>query len=243
MKISCLLIDDEPLALALLKNYAARVDFLDVKGCFSNAEDAQNAITTSPPDVIFTDIQMPGMSGLLLATQLPEQTRVIFTTAFEQYALESYKTQALDYLVKPFPYEDFLSAAKRAHEWHTLRQAATQAKQNAPEEHIMIKADYKLIRVPLNDILFIESLRDYVKIHRAANRPLIALMSLQGLLAQLPQPQFLRIHRSWIANLHKAEAVSSSAITIAGKKIPISGTYREAVMQEVGKQAIKQTNS
>lgn len=216
MNITCAIIDDEPLAIDLLKSYVLRTPFLKLENTFSNAIDATDQLTTNPVNLVFCDIQMPDLDGLSLARMLPETTRIIFTTAFSQYALDSYKNNALDYLLKPISYQDFLTAANKARDWFSLLHKATQpTADQEPIDAIFIKSDYKLLKIQLADILYIEGLKDYVKIYtQSAPRPILSLTSMKSLEEHLPQDHFMRIHRSYIVNMQHVEVVERGQIIL-----------------------------
>ncbi len=236
MTLTCIIVDDEPLALTLLRNYVEQTPFLRLVGAYTNAIEAVGVLTKEPVDLLFSDIQMPDMDGLELAKCLPEHTRVIFTTAFGQYALDSYKTRALGYLMKPFTYSDFLENSYRALEWHTMRRDAEQKRTTATssEDSIFIRSDHKLVRIAFSDITHIEGLKDYVKIHReSAPRPLLSLISMHSIAEALPADYFLRIHRSYIVNMRKVDAVERNFVLIKGKELPISESYKESILNYI----------
>lgn len=235
MNITCTIIDDEPLAIDLLKSYVLRTPFLKLENTFSNAIDATDQLTTNPVNLVFCDIQMPDLDGLSLARMLPETTRIIFTTAFSQYALDSYKNNALDYLLKPISYQDFLTAANKARDWFSLLHKATQpTADQEPIDAIFIKSDYKLLKIQLADILYIEGLKDYVKIYtQSAPRPILSLTSMKSLEEHLPQDHFMRIHRSYIVNMQHVEVVERGQIIFGNKQLPISDSYKDKVMSYI----------
>jgi two-component system response regulator LytT len=235
MPTTCIAVDDEPLALALLCTFIEQTPFLKLVGRYGSGVEALQGLheLTEKVDVAFLDIQMQELTGLELARVLGQQTtapRIIFTTAFPQYALESYKVDALDYLVKPFNYEEFLRAANKARAYAELTQGAAEtAPTPAPEEdHIFLKVEYQLIRVTLNDILYIEGLKDYVKVHlKSTPRALLSLMSLRAMEEKLPARRFMRIHRSFIVALDKIESVRRLTVQIGTETIPVGEQYKE----------------
>lgn len=232
MNLTCVIIDDEPLAIDLLKSYVLRTPFLSLQGTFSNAIDAVNHLSAAPVDVVFCDIQMPEIDGLELAGMLPADTRIVYTTAFSQYALDSYKNNALDYLLKPISYQNFLQSAIKARHWfELLHKAAQSVDGKAEHDAIYVKSDYKLLRVSLNEILYIEGLKDYVKIYTdAAARPILTLTSMKSLEERLPSEQFMRIHRSFIVNMSRVKMVERGQIIFGNKQLPISDSYKDKVM-------------
>ena len=231
--MTCAIIDDEPLAVSLLESYAMKTPFLELKGCYGSGLEALKALSQEPVDLLFLDIQMPELSGLELSRMLSEETRVIFTTAFEQYALDSYKVNALDYLLKPISYTDFLTAANKALKWYELshREALPT---NESRESIFVKSEYKLIQIELRDILYIEGLKDYVKIHLVnTSKPVLSLMSMRSLETALPSKHFFRIHRSYIVNIDKVSVFERGQIVFGDKHLPVSDSYREQLQQYI----------
>ncbi len=239
--MTCAIIDDEPLAAALLESYVKKTPFLEHSGTFANAIDAMAALSKAPVDLLFLDIQMPELSGLEFAKLIPSTTRIIFTTAFSQYAIEGYKVNAFDYLLKPISYADFLTAAQRAAESANPAQQAVEPTNGnlANETSIFVKSDYKLLRIDFNDILYIEGLKDYVKIYLAsAPRPILSLTAMKTLEDHLPTDQFMRIHRSYIANMAAVTAIERCTLLVADKSLPISDTYKDKVLEYVNKRLL-----
>ncbi|GAB3851735.1 LytTR family DNA-binding domain-containing protein [Hymenobacter terrigena] len=236
-------VDDEPLALGLVCSFIEQTPFLRLAGRHESAVAALRALHEQPEiQLLFLDIKMPDLSGLELARVLQNGPRVIFTTAFNQYALEGFRVDALDYLLKPFNYEEFLRAALKARAFFELKQAGKVPAPAAPvaaaatappeEDYIYLKVEYQLVRVPLADIVYVEGLKDYVKVHLASQtRPLLSLTSLRGMEEKLPASKFLRIHRSYIVGLGHIQSVGRSTVQIAGETLPVSDGYREAFDQ------------
>ena len=237
MTLDCWIIDDEPLALSLLESYIENTPFLKLTGKYSNAGSAMMEISKQKPDLIFLDIQMPRVNGMEFARFIPTETRIIFITAFRQYAIEGYKVNALDYLLKPVSFTDFLSAARKALTWfETVRQPAQKEKNTSETDSIFVKADYKLVRVLFNDILYVEGLKDYIKIYtKNDTKPIITLMSMKGIEEQLPDSQFIRVHRSFIVQKNKISSVNKSRLTVNKREIPIGRTYQQAVADFIDK--------
>jgi DNA-binding LytR/AlgR family response regulator len=239
MTLNCWILDDEPFALDLLEMYANKTPFLNLTGKFSNAVSAMQQYEKDKVDVIFLDIQMPDVSGLEFAHMIENSyTRIIFTTAFSNYAIEGYKVNAIDYLLKPFSYADFLIAAKKAHTWFTLtsKKNELQEKEDNSRNGIFVKSDYKLIQILYDDIQYIEGLKDYVKIYTTNNpRPILTLMNLKTLEEELPNDRFIRVHRSYIVQKNKIESIKRNRITIGKSEIPIGETYREKFIQGIEK--------
>jgi two-component system response regulator LytT len=239
--LNCIAVDDEPLALDLVCAFIEQTPFLRLVGRYGSGVEALRGLheQEGKVDVAFLDIQMQELNGLELARVLGAKApRIVFTTAFPQYALESYKVDALDYLVKPFNYEEFLRAATRALNYVQLAQAGQEASVAAPvaaapeEDHIFLKVEYQLVRVALDDILYVEGLKDYVKVHlRSTPKALLSLMSLKAMEDRLPARRFLRIHRSFIVALDKIEAVRRLTVQIGSLTIPVGDQYKEAFSQ------------
>ena len=228
MTIKCAIIDDEPLAAGLLESYAKKTPFLHLIGTYGSAIEAMKELRDYPAQLLFLDIQMPELSGIEFAKILPPETKIIFTTAFQQYAIEGYKVSALDYLMKPVSYEDFLKAANKALEWFTVSQ---KQQLYAKDRFMFVKSDYKLVRVNLDDILYIEGLKDYVRIYMEDGQKIMSLMNMKKLEDYLPRPEFLRTHRSFIVHMTKTQSVDRFRLVFGSEYIPISETYKDDVQQ------------
>ncbi len=232
MELTCWIIDDEPLAIELLESYVAKTPLLKLTGSYSSAIEAMQDAATKSVDIIFLDIQMPEITGMEFARFVNENTRIIFTTAFSEYALEGYRVDALDYLLKPISYSKFLEATKKAVKWFEMKETAN-SKDATPsirqeEEQIFVKADHKLIRILFKDILYIEGWKDYVKIHlKDKPHPILSLMSIKGLEESLPSSRFIRIHRSFIIQKNKIDSISKNRVTIGNKELPIGESYKQ----------------
>lgn len=226
MTINCAIIDDEPLAAGLLKSYAEKTPFLHLIGTYGSALEAMKELRDNPAQLLFLDIQMPELSGIEFAKILPSETKIIFTTAFQQYAIESYKVNALDYLLKPVSYEDFLAAADKALEWFNVEE---KQQAYAKDRFMFVKSDYKLIRVSLDDILYIEGLKDYVRIYLEDGTRIMSLMNMKKLEDYLPSPEFLRTHRSYIVHMPKTQQIDRFRIVFGDQHIPISDSYKDEV--------------
>ena len=226
MTITCAIIDDEPLAAGLLESYARKTPYLQLVGTYNSAIMAMKDLRESPVQLLFLDIQMPELSGIEFAKILPKDTRIIFTTAFPQYAVEGYKVSALDYLLKPVSYDDFLKSTDKALEWFSM-----QLKQDVYREDrfMFVKSDYKLLRVCLDDILYIEGLKDYVRFCLKDGEKIMSLMSMKKLEEYLPKPEFLRTHRSYIVHMSETLIVDRFRIVFGDTYIPISDNYKEDV--------------
>ena len=246
--ISCIVVDDEPLALQLMESYVKKTPFLELKGSFSNATSAYSFLRENQVDLLFCDIQMPNLSGMELSKMLPEGTRIIFTTAFSQYAVEGFKVRALDYLLKPISYDDFLTSAKHALEViYTSKAAAPlagghtqpQRSENGPGpgqvasrpvKSIFVKTEYRLVQIDLDNITYIEGFKDYIRIHLAdGSSPVLSLMRMKAMEEKLPSDRFVRVQKSYIVQIQKIEAIERSHIIIGSDRIPIGETYQDAL--------------
>lgn len=233
MKLNCWIVDDEPLALELLSSYVSRTPFLNLTGKYSSAVKAMEDLSKDEVNVIFLDIQMPEVNGMEFAQMIDENTRIIFTTAFSEYALDGYRVNALDYLLKPFSYSDFLNAAKRALKWYEMKMSAQENKENI-SDGIFVRADYKLVHILYDDILFIEGLKDYIKIYTVKEkRPIITLMSLKSMEEELPENRFIRVHRSYIISRSRISSIDKNRILILDHQVPIGETYRKGFMNAI----------
>jgi two-component system, LytTR family, response regulator len=231
MTLRCLLVDDEPLALDLLEGYVLKTPSLLLAGKCSSAFKAMEVIESSEVDLLFLDIQMPGLTGMEFIRSLQNPPKVIFTTAFEQYAVEGFKVDALDYLLKPISYPEFFNAVNKAKRWFEIAEkpVTTEARTS-----IFVKADYKLVQIEFKNILYIEGLKDYVKFYlEGTDKPVLSLMSMKSLEENLPENRFMRVHRSFIVNLDKIHTIERNRIIFGKEYIPVSENYKEKFQQFV----------
>ena len=235
MIIKCAIVDDEPLAVELLASYVNKIPFLELCGKYTNATDALHGIGETPVDLLFLDIQMPELNGLELSKMLPENTRIVFTTAFNQYAVDGFRVNALDYLLKPISYADFLEACNKALQWFQLVQQQQQGESTfaapAAEEikSIFVKSEYKLLQINLDDIRYIEGLKDYVKIYTEQSpHPILSLMNMKAIEQMLPASRFIRVHRSFIVQKSKIREIERNRIVFGDVYIPIGDSYKQA---------------
>jgi DNA-binding LytR/AlgR family response regulator len=227
MIIKCLTIDDEPLALSKMSNYISRTPFLELTGACRSGFEAIEMLSGNRADLIFVDINMSDINGLDFVKSLHIKSRIIFTTAFSEYAIEGFKLDALDYLLKPIGYNDFLKAANKALKYFESV-APDPVKKMVDKEYLFIKSEYKMSRISLNDIIYIEGMREYVRIHLSSGKSLMPLISLRLLEEQLPSLKFMRVHRSYIVNLEKINTIEHNRIVFDGKVyIPVSEQYKE----------------
>lgn len=230
MILKCIIIDDEPLAIDLLKSYVQKTPFLELVNTFDNALSAINTINDNHIDVLFLDINMPQINGLEFSKMVPTSTRIIFTTAYDQYAIESFRLNALDYLLKPINYTDFLHATNKALEWFKLTDTGQLA------TSIFIKSGYRMEKVDFDNILYIENQKDYVKFHLENQKePISSLMSMQSLEDKLPSKIFMRVHRSFIVNKEKIKTIERNCIVFGKEYIPVSESYKSKFMDFLNK--------
>jgi DNA-binding LytR/AlgR family response regulator len=219
--ITAIALDDEPLALKILENFCGKTDFISLVKSFTHPHEALKHLQNFPVDLIFLDIRMPSVSGLEFAKQAPKDLMVIFTTAYSEYAVEGFNLNALDYLLKPFTFERFLQAVNKAQDFYKYYH------QHEPEiqQYLFVRADYSLVKIMLDDILYIEGLDDYLKIFQPGKKPVIARMTMKSILEKLPARKFVRVHRSFIVPVQKIEKVRNKMIYIGEKTIPIGNSY------------------
>lgn len=232
MKINCIIIDDEPLARKGLKEYIGDVDFLHLLADFDSPLKAAAAIDLHDVQLLFLDIQMPKITGLDFLKSLPQAPPVIFTTAYPQYALDGFDVAALDYLVKPIAFDRFLKAVNKAREYYEVRQKKEAVEEQLYATHFFIKVDGKLLKILLDDILYIEALQNYVAIH-TADKKYITYLTLQAVAQHLPPENFIKTHKSFIVPLQKVASIEGNELQIGDRSIPISRNLKEEVMQKL----------
>ncbi|MDO9579813.1 MAG: LytTR family DNA-binding domain-containing protein [Bacteroidales bacterium] len=233
--ITTIAIDDEPLALQLVASYIEKTPGLKLAGTFDNPIDASEFLTDTHVDLVFVDIQMPDLSGIEFTRLMEKGPKVVFTTAYEKYALEGYKLDVVDYLLKPFSYEEFFSAVQKVQRLLRLEQKSLN-KVDANSEFLFLKSDYKIKRINFNDILYIEGLKDYVKVYTQNDaKPILSLTSLKLLESKLPDNKFMRVHRSFIVNLGKIDTIERSRIVFGKEYIPVSDQYKARFQEFLNK--------
>ena len=226
--MNCIAIDDEPLALELIEDFVKQIPFLNyIKSC-KNAFEAIEALQNESVDLIFLDINMPDVSGIDLIKNIENKPLVIFTTAYSEYAVQGFELSAVDYLVKPFLFERFFKAVNKAYELFNLKNTREKhsKEEKVTDEFIFVKADYSSVKIYLKDILYIEGLKDYVKIFEADKKTL-TLITMKKISEKLPSYNFIRVHRSFIIALDKIESIQRNRIIINGKWIPIGNSYKK----------------
>ena len=229
--IKVLAIDDEPLALKQLVNYISKVPFLELAGQCHSAIEAKEMMEQEVVDAIFCDINMPDLSGMDFVRQLAVPPLIVFTTAYSEYAVEGYRVNAVDYLLKPFGMNDFLRAAMKVQEQYNLRHQNAPQQQSSPLQDdgtIFVKTDYRVVRIAIADIRYIEGMSEYLKIHLDGQKPIITLLSMKKMEDHLPSTLFMRIHRSYIVNLQKIREVNKNRVILdADTSLPIGDLYKD----------------
>ncbi len=226
MKVSCIVIDDEPLARDGIKDYVKKVSFLALVGEFKNAVEATSFIEEHPVDLIFLDINMPKINGLDFIRSLAEPPKVIFTTAYREFATESYELDAVDYLLKPISFERFFKAVNKAFELFQSDES------QEGKDHFFIKVDGKIKRVLNKDVLYIEGMKDYVKVYLKDNSSLMTLVSLKQMERALPD-EFMRVHRSFIVSLDKVDEIEGNTLKMKACDVPMAPNLRAEVMKKI----------
>lgn len=224
MKISCIIVDDEPLARDLLADNIKRIPYLEIKGEFNSSIKAKEFLNKNKIDLIFLDIQMPNMSGIELAKTIKD-SMVIFTTAFDEYALEGFEVSAIDYVLKPILFERFLKACEKAKEYYEFKNGKLNDK-----SHVFLRADHQTIKVELNDIQYIEGLKDYVKVYTKTQvKPIITRTNLKGITELLNDNKFERVHKSYIVNLTHVQSLQNDCLLLNSCKVPVGDAYKAAI--------------
>jgi DNA-binding LytR/AlgR family response regulator len=234
MKINCIVIDDEPLALRQIADFVRQTPFLVLTAECKSGFEAIEALATHNVDLMFVDINMPDLSGMELIRSLNVKPEVIFTTAYSEYAIEGYKVDALDYLLKPIGYGDFLKAANKAKTYFETIEKANSKSGGDDNECLFVKSEYKIVRINLDDIKYIESMREYVRIHTINSKPVMSLMSMKSLEVKLPSDRFMRVHRSFIVNLKQITTIERSRIIFDHDVyIPVSEQYKDKFQEYI----------
>ncbi len=231
MKLRCLIVEDEPVARKGMEEYVNEVDFLQLAGTFENALKASALLHEGTVDLMLLDIQMPKLSGIDFLKTLKNPPMVIFTTAYQEYALEGYTLDIIDYLVKPISFERFLKAVQKARDFYVLKQKAETLSAPAPE-YFFIKCDHKFEKVNYNDVLYIEAMQNYCIIH-TVERKMITYITISGLESQLPAERFLKVHKSFLVSVGKVKSIDGNELIIGNARIPISRALKDEVMQKV----------
>ena len=234
-KLSCIIVDDEPVARKILHEFVEQVPFMDLQGKFENAIKAEAFLKNNAVDMIFLDIEMPKVSGLQFLQKMHIESMVILTTAFPQYALEGYELDIIDYLLKPFALSRFLKAVQKAKDYYQMKNVANTTSQPS---YIFIRSEKRIEKIELNNILYAESLGNYVSIYTESKK-IIAYLTMKSFESQLPLNEFIKIHQSYLVNSSKIDAIEGNEIKIGSKSLPISRNHREFVMKIVNQRLLK----
>jgi len=240
--VKCIIIDDEPLAIEILNDYCSKLDFVEVAGTYSNPLDALAEIKKKEVDLIFCDIEMPQINGIDFINSLDKKPLFIFTTAYSQYAVEGFNLNAIDYLVKPIPYQRFIKAIARVQELLTNKVQplagnvfSSHGSTNETQKYIFVKSEYESVKINLDRIEYIQGLKDYLKIHISdTNKTILTLMSFKELMSKLPSNQFIRVHKSYVVNVDHINKVQRNRIVINDFRIPIGESHKDAFLSNLG---------
>ena len=234
--LSCIAVDDKPLALELLEDNISMVPYLQLIASCGNAMEAMNVLQQQSADLIFLDIQMPGLTGLQFIQTLSKRPMIILITAYEKFALEGFNLDVVDYLVKPVALDRFVKACNKAFELFQLKNRSKENNNEAAPDYFFVGVDYSQLKVVHSDIKYIEGLKDYIKIHlKSSSRPIITRMSMKAMEEQLPSSQFIRIHKSYIVSVAFITAIRKSSVFVEQLELPVSETYQDALMKLTGK--------
>ncbi len=236
MKLKSIAVDDEPLALKLMEDFIKKVPFIDLIGSFNSPLEAIQFIEDNEVDLLFLDINMPDISGIGMISSIEKPIQAIFCTAYPDFALEGFELKATDYLVKPFSFERFLKACCKAQEHHILKTSyeSNSANKQTELDYIFIKSEYSLIKLNIADIIFVEGLKDYIKIYSThITKPTLTLQSLKSLEDLLPKEKFCRVHKSFIVNLNKIDSIKKNIITIGAREIPIGNEHKDIFQSKI----------
>lgn len=230
MKLNCIAIDDEPLALELLKGYINKIPYLNLIDTYDNPGEALTSLKNQSVDLIYSDINMPDINGLQLVKSLPKEQSVIFTTAYDSFAIQGFELNAIDYLLKPFSFERFLIATEKVHD---KIYKADNTNSDNKDSFIFVKTEHNIVKVMIEDIYYVEGYKDYLKIHTSAKNPILTLKSMKSMEKVLESKGFIRIHRSYIISVNKIHSLRNGRIRIKETSLPIGDNYRDAFHEKV----------
>lgn len=226
--LKCIAIDDEPLALKLISGYVARIPALQLVQTFEDAISGAEYLRNNPAHLLFIDINMPDITGIDLVRSLQVKPMVIFTTAYKNFALEGFELEAIDYLLKPIDFTRFAKAVDKALEYYNYKHKAPAS---PPDESIYVYSEYRMVKINVNDIEYVESMEDYVKIHLPGTKPVLTLMPLKKLLEKLPADKFRRIHRSYAVAINKIKAIQNRKVYLADAELPVSDSHADFIKE------------
>ncbi len=236
MKIKAIIVDDEPLAIEILKKYSDTIDYLEILGTFTNPLEAIRFISKEAIDLIFLDIEMPMINGVDLVESLKTKPNIIFTTAFPQYAVDGFNLDAVDYLLKPISYKRFLKAINKIFNGVNQKEEINDNPvfvNNSENKFIFVKSDYENIKVTIQDIKYIEGLKDYLKIHLSTNKSILTLSNFSSIIEKIDNQDFIRVHNSYVVNLNYIKSIQKNRILIDTIRIPISETYKKEFFEKI----------
>ncbi len=234
-KVTCIIVDDEPVARGVLESYIEKIENIEVLKSCKNVVEAFDVINNNQVDLVFLDINMPEVSGLTLAKAMDKKTKIIFTTAYREYAIDGFDLQAVDYLLKPISFERFLKAVHNFFDISSQKTIHTVSIAEKNENHfIFVRSERKMVKVNFDEILYVESLSDYIKIH-TSSKIIVTRETITNIEAKLPQSQFLRIHRSYIASIMNIESYTNEFVEIKNKALPLSRSYKESILRKLEK--------
>jgi two-component system, LytTR family, response regulator len=226
--LKCIAIDDEPPALVVIREYIARVPGIELAQTFDDAVSGAEYLRNTAVDLLFLDINMPDITGLDLARSLQEKPMIIFTTAYKKFAFEGFELDAVDYLLKPISFDRFSKAVSKAIDYHNYRNKPV----DTEDEYLFVYSEYRMIKIPLSDIEYIESLEDYIRIHLTNSKPILTLMTLKGVLEKLPATRFSRIHRSYVVATAKVQSIQNKKVRLQSQtELPVSDSYTDFIHQ------------
>jgi len=228
----CIAIDDEPMALEVIKAYCEDIPFLKLTNTFTQPSLAKKYLKKFPVDLIFLDIEMPDINGIDFYKSIHQDAMVVFTTAHKDYAVEGFNLNAVDYVLKPLEFDRFVLACKKANDFFEYNKTSTIKTHN----YLYVRAEYALVKIPFEDILFFETMDDYIRIHTENNEPVLTLMSMKKMMQKLPASEFIRVHRSFIVPFSKVDSVRAKTITIKNNEIPIGTCFEKKFFQQFKKE-------
>ncbi|MFT3947671.1 MAG: LytTR family DNA-binding domain-containing protein [Agriterribacter sp.] len=229
--IEAIAIDDELPALSIIENFCGRIDFINLQKTFNQPTEALKYLRKFPVDLLFLDVNMPSLNGIDLYKAVQQETMVIFSTAYSEYAVEGFNLSAVDYLLKPYTFKRFLQAVEKAKDFHTYQLQ----KHTAETQYLFVRADYSLIKIDIKTITHIEGYDDYLKIHLEDQKPVITRMTIKNILEKLPENKFLRIHRSYIVPVDKVNSVRNKIVSIGELKLPLGNSFEERFLKHFNK--------
>jgi DNA-binding LytR/AlgR family response regulator len=236
LMLKCIAIDDEPLALELLEDNISKVSYLQLEASFSNPLDAMKLLQQQSIDLVFLDIQMPGLTGLQFIQSITQKPMFILITAYEKYALDGFNLDVVDYLVKPVALERFIKACNKAWELYELKTTQKETLPDTSQDYFFINVDYSLLKVIFKDIMYIEGLKDYIKIHlKSSSKPVVARISMKSIEEQLPSVMFIRVQKSYIVSKEYITAIRKNSIFIGNIEIPVGDNYKDGLTSLTGR--------